>query len=174
MEDRAGHNQPPDMTATAGDTMKPRERGRSILERLEFYSIPIPECGCRIWLGGLTRGGYGVITINRRCVRTHRAMWIEHNGPIPKNMLVLHTCDTPACINPNHLFLGTTKTNILDKVLKKRTPSGIKHHNNKLTEKEVIEIRSSTESQSKIALKYNIDQAHVSQIKLRKRWKHLP
>ncbi len=50
----------------------------------------------------------------------HRFVWTEHNGPIPKGMCVCHHCDEPACINPDHLFLGTHQDNMQDMINKKR------------------------------------------------------
>lgn len=145
----------------------------SVSEILECYSIPVTECGCHIWLGGQCRG-YGTVSINGRSMRAHRVAWENVNGKIPKGLHVLHRCDMPPCINPEHLFLGTDADNARDKVNKNRSNKGTKHPLNKLTENQVMEIRSSSGTQVSIARRYGIDQAHVSQIKLRKRWKHLP
>lgn len=89
-------------------------------QKLEEYTIPIPECGCWIWLAAQSSSGYGRTCINQIFIVAHRASWEYHNGPIPEGMHVLHKCDTPLCVNPNHLFLGTLKDNTQDAIRKKR------------------------------------------------------
>lgn len=83
-----------------------------------------PELGaCWLWTGCLGAGGYGAFIMGRDQY-AHRASWIFANGAIPDNLCVLHKCDTPACVNPAHLFLGTTKDNIEDRQRKGRQASG--------------------------------------------------
>ena len=85
-------------------------------------------CGdCWIYTGQKTRDGYGVIGIGRtKQLRAHRVSYELHIGPIPAGMLVCHRCDTPLCIRPEHLFLGTPKDNTQDMLLKGRRP-GVSH-----------------------------------------------
>jgi len=81
---------------------------------------------CWIWMGA-TNGKYGILGAggrNKSPVYAHRVSWEIRNGKIPNGMYVLHSCDTPDCVNPNHLFLGTQKDNMLDCVKKKRHVSG--------------------------------------------------
>lgn len=70
--------------------------------------------GCWEWIGTKRFDGYGVITINRIMQRAHRVMWEIANGKITKDICVLHKCDNPICVNPQHLFLGTRKDNAVD------------------------------------------------------------
>lgn len=70
--------------------------------------------GCWIWTGSCTRDGYGVLIIGRKQVRAHRASYEAFNGPITNGELVRHTCDTPRCVNPSHLILGSAKDNTAD------------------------------------------------------------
>ena len=100
------------------------------------------------------------------------------HGPIPKGMKVCHTCDTPPCVNPEHLFLGTQKDNILDAVRKGRMDrlnkiKGSKHYRAKLTEVQVKAILKDTRLHRKIAEDYNIDKSQISRIKRGKTWKHV-
>lgn len=77
--------------------------------------------GCWLWRGPLTGIGYGLPNLNGRPTGAHRISWIAHNGEVPRNLLVLHRCDVPACVNPAHLFLGTHKDNAVDRHTKGRT-----------------------------------------------------
>jgi predicted metal-binding protein len=72
--------------------------------------------------------GYGTIWISGKNVLAHRVAWAKANGPIPKGMHICHKCDVRNCVNPEHLFLGTAKDNMRDKVSKKRDRNSSKTH----------------------------------------------
>lgn len=91
-----------------------------IKARIDKSSIPVPECGCLIWLGALSNSGYGCISVDGKMQRVHRFAWIVAKGPIPDGLHVLHKCDTRLCINTDHLFLGTHTDNMKDKMAKGR------------------------------------------------------
>lgn len=92
----------------------------ALLERLDSNSIPLTECGCIIWLGAMSARRYGVIKIDGQQIKTHRASWFANFGPVPKGLNILHKCDVPLCINPDHLFIGTPLDNARDKEAKGR------------------------------------------------------
>lgn len=75
---------------------------------------------CWLWEGSTTPDGYGTISVGGRPVYTHRLAWAIVHGPIPVGQSVLHRCDTPGCVNPAHLFLGTQRDNMRDAVQKGR------------------------------------------------------
>ena len=83
------------------------------------FSPPLPRIldaveekdGCLVWKKGVTWNGYGRIKLNGKTQRAHRVMWELMNGPIPEGMIVLHSCDNPPCVLPDHLRLGTVKEN---------------------------------------------------------------
>ena len=83
---------------------------------------------CVIFQGTKSDKGYGRVWHNGKMVRAHRLAYETHVGPIPKGMFVCHRCDNPPCINPEHLFLGTTTDNIRDAVAKGRMYSQRKTH----------------------------------------------
>lgn len=78
------------------------------------------EEGCWEWKRATNSMGYGVLTVNYRTAYAHRLAWEMENGPIPDGALVLHRCDNPRCVRPDHLFLGTHADNMADMTAKGR------------------------------------------------------
>lgn len=135
---------------------------------------------CWPWLGGLTYDGYGrMVADNNQRIRCHRISWMLSYGPIPDHLKVLHKCDNPRCVNPNHLFLGTIAENNRDKMMKGRSSrcQGTEHGRAKLNNEQVIAIREMLDSnmftQTEIAIKFNISQGLVSCIRRNKNWSHI-
>lgn len=94
------------------------------------YGVGVEVTKCVLWSKSKYRHGYGRRWYKGREWSAHRAAWDEAYGPIPTIMLVCHKCDIKACVNPNHLFLGTQKDNLHDRFIKHRKPQQCQLHNN--------------------------------------------
>jgi hypothetical protein len=134
---------------------------------------------CWPWLGGIARGGYGVITVNRTVWSTHRLAWTVTSGEIPNEALVCHKCDNPPCCNPSHLFLGTHKDNSDDMHSKGRArpPHGVKHPRAKLTDVDVLELRAAAANGTLVfrdaIRRYRVCQSTIRRAIDRANWKHV-
>lgn len=150
---------------------------------------------CWIWKGQKSTGGYGQIEIGYVKVapniwkpirrRAHRISYEFHRGPIPEGMMVCHHCDTPLCINPHHLFLGTARDNFEDMMAKGRnrydssrsSHPGERNPNAKLTEALVRQIRETRQkeglSYSKLGARFGIEKKHAHEIATRQLWAHV-
>ncbi len=134
---------------------------------------------CWIWKSSLNKDGYGNLGIGNNNFRSHRIAWELTNGPIPPKMNVLHHCDVRACCNPSHLYLGTQKENRRDADLRGKTnlPKGSAHPNAKLTEAQVIEIRSTWKpwvyTARMLSAKYGVKKSVIVDILNGKTWKHI-
>lgn len=116
---------------------------------------------CWEWMGGKNRDGYGTAVFLSRHYGAHRASWMIHNGPIPKKMSVLHRCDNPGCVNPDHLWLGTQADNVRDCKAKGR----IRH---KLSPIDIVAIRELIHSgmtHGRIADGFGVCRQLISRIK---------
>lgn len=148
-------------------------------ERLEAQCIPEPNTGCWLWLGSAQPQGYGRLWTDRvfRNEPAHRAAYRTWVGPIPDGLWVLHRCDVRPCINPAHLFLGTSQDNIDDKVRKGRTYGGERHNFAKLSAKQVVEVRRLFDSKHptmSIARQYGLKRDAVLSIGHRTSWRSVP
>lgn len=110
--------------------------------RRAFWRHVTITSGCWLWTDHTIAGGYGRFQSNHRRVLAHRFAWETAGGPVPDGMDVLHKCDTPACVNPAHLFLGTHQQNMADRDTKGRGARGSRIGSAKLTEQDVSAIRA--------------------------------
>jgi len=92
------------------------------------HGVPEPNTGCLLWTGYSDKLGYGRVNINKKYGLLHRLSYEKYKGQIPNGLCVLHKCDTPACFNPDHLFLGTKYDNKMDSIRKGRDPKASATH----------------------------------------------
>lgn len=109
----------------------------SLKERFESGYTPEPMSGCWIWIKHRDKDGYGKTTVNNITTGAHRASYVLHKGEIPLGLYVLHACDNPSCVNPDHLYAGDQKQNKGDSVRQRRHVHGFNHHKSKLTPSDV-------------------------------------
>lgn len=157
-----------------------RERQRAPLADRLFARVEYePNTGCWLWSGACSPEGYGHIRDgDGRVSLTHRASYGLHKGAAPASAQVCHSCDTPACVNPAHLFLGTNAENMADRNRKGRARGGSNkgeaHPSATLTATDVARIRDLAESRAQtqraIAARFGITQGHVSGILNGRRW----
>lgn len=138
---------------------------------------------CWVWGGSVNKKGYGSFNPGRKFHNTyaskiaHRYAYLFGVGNLRKDLFVCHTCDTPGCCNPNHLWQGTAKQNSEDMVAKGRSPKGEKQGSTLLTELDVLAIRACIKSgrfkQKEMSEKFGISQQTVSRITNDIDWKHI-
>jgi len=144
-----------------------------------FY-IPEPNSGCWLWIGSTDRKGYGQIRnpSTNKLMLTHRASYLMAHGTIPKDMHVLHRCDVPCCVNPDHLFTGTHVDNMLDMREKGRHRNGDLrgelHPQARMTPADIQAIRSSSGSSKAVSAQYGVSSSLIRKIRERKLWRHIP
>lgn len=149
----------------------------------KFWSSVAKGAGCWEWQGAkLPRSGYGVAIntkIERRYVTiyAHRMSYELHIGPIPSGLYVCHHCDNPACVRPDHLFLGTPQDNMRDRDAKQRQSCGTRYPHAKLTDDIVRSMRkryaAGEVNQRQLSVELGVSGPSISRTLAGKSWKHV-
>lgn len=137
------------------------------------------DSGCWMWTGALVGRGYGNFWDGNHYPPAHVFSWKLVNGEIPDGLFVLHRCDVRACVNPDHLFLGTQRDNIRDMMSKNRHrmggPSGERNGNSKLLADQVKTIRhlyfAERRSYKEIAEHFSVSRVLIGRIVNNKIWR---
>ena len=130
-----------------------------------------------MWTGSLNNHGYGGFWDGKSWIKAHRFSY-ELNNYIPKNLHILHKCDVRNCVRPDHLFLGSNKDNVIDKVNKNRQAKGSDSGNVILNEIQVIEIKKLLNNKyygyiRDISFKYNVSSNCINDIRKKRTWNHV-
>lgn len=147
---------------------------RSLRERFERSVARGEPAECWEWTGYTDRCGYGTLAAPHKPRKAHRIAYELHHGVALKaDQLILHSCDNRRCVNPAHLRVGTHRENMLDRSTRGRQTRGERVNTAKLTEAQVLDIRSSTRLGTELARQYGVCPTQISCIRLGKTWKHL-
>jgi hypothetical protein len=149
-----------------------------LFDRLFDRAMVNEETGCWEFSGTLVNGGYGQISHKNKGLLAHRVAYELVVAYIPDGMLVLHSCDNPPCVNPQHLFLGTHQDNSDDCVAKGRIAHNVGSLAGaaKLTEEDVLKIKerlSARMTQRRIAEEFGVAPSAITRIKKGLYWRHL-
>jgi hypothetical protein len=152
-------------------------------EQFEDNIFPEPNTGCWLWAGIDDKfKGYGkwhARTPNQKFQLAHRYSYYLVNGDFDPKMCVLHKCDVPACVNPDHLYLGDQRQNNIDRDTRgrQRTKKGIEHKCCKLTEDQVRQIRKlyvpRIYPSRRLAREFGVSQRKIMHIIKNESWRHL-
>lgn len=128
-----------------------------------------PNSGCWLWTGATNGRGYGAVRLGGRIVGAHRAWFERAHGPIPSGKVVRHRCDTPLCVNPQHLISGDQRDNVADMDSRGRrgTLHGEANARHRFSDEEVAVIRArldSGERQVDVALSYGVRRSTIQNI----------
>jgi hypothetical protein len=140
----------------------------------QFALVERVQSGC--WNWPFAKNGAGRAMFG--CRSAPRQLYEEIIGPVPDHLGVLHTCDNPTCVNPDHWYLGDQKRNVQDCIDRGRwvqnsAPPGERHHNARLTSAQVLEIRAKAAAGvgcSVLGLEYGVSKQHASKIIKGQRW----
>lgn len=149
-----------------------------LLQRFNQKWVPEPYSGCHLWTGcTINPMERGVMRVKGKIYLASRISFQLFNGPIPPGMCVCHRCDTPSCVNPSHLFLGTQVDNVKDMTQKGRAHKGGTFFRgeliswSKLTESDVRFIRESKGRNCDLASLFGVSRSAITDIRKKKCWK---
>ena len=139
-----------------------------------FWAHVQKASGCWLWLGQKWRKGYGKANLGDRSLGAHRLAWQLTNGSVPDGLQVLHHCDNPICVRPDHLWLGTNADNLADRQAKLRRARGTRNGGARLALDEVRDIRATTGRTRELARRYGVAESTISRIRTGAKWGWLP
>jgi hypothetical protein len=150
-------------------------RNSTAQERFDLCYMPEPNTGCWLWLGTVNSRGYGRFEHSEHTwtVLAHRIAYAVKHGLFPSAAWVLHKCDQPSCVNPDHLFLGDAKANAQDRKAKGRGAVGSRNGWAVFTEADIRDIRQSHLGPSAIARLYGVNKTTIINIRKRTYWSHV-
>jgi hypothetical protein len=153
----------------------------AVRKRFEISVIPEPNTGCWLWMGKMDARGYGMMGYGGSDAHATRISWmLRHGAEPPSDRLMCHRCDNPPCVNPDHLFVGTTKDNIHDCWRKGRGSVNVRRKDGSrprsLKPHEVLEIRAkhaAGATTKALAEEYGMTPTNMRFIVNRKTWGYL-
>lgn len=156
-----------------------KRQGPLTFLHIQEYSTPCQDTGCWNWQRAIAANGYGHVRENQKTQTAHRRAYeLKHGVSLTRDIDVCHKCDNRACVNPDHLFLGTRRDNMQDCAAKGRTSRlyrtrGEGQPGAKLNNAAVLYIRQSSESLSALARRFGVSKKAVWLVRQRKTWGHV-
>lgn len=139
--------------------------------------VDVGDAGaCWLWTAGRARNGYGKFKLHGRTLGAHRLMYLLYYGNLPDNSQVCHTCDNRPCVNPKHLFLGTCRDNMKDKVSKHRQARGGTNGRSVFDETTAAEIKTLRRAGWKLtelAARFGVNASSISHLCIGRKWRHV-
>jgi len=144
------------------------------IKRFESKYIPDPNSGCWLWLAAVSTKGYGKFHYKDKWVSAHRFSYELHKKKIDNGNMVMHSCDIPSCVNPNHLSEGTNQDNMDDAKMKGRFKKGSEKPQSKLSEENIPYIRNQKGKRTctDLANEFGVDHSRIVNIWNNKEWRH--
>ncbi len=158
-----------------GDPLSTRRPGLELTpaERLERGTDKTGDCW--LWTAGGVR--YGKTSVEGKSTAVHVLAYELAHGPVPNGLVVRHSCDTPKCVKPSHLSIGTPAENSKDMTARDRQAKGVRQHCAKMTDATVAECReayfSGASTVTQLARHYGITNSAIGKIVTFKTWKHV-
>lgn len=140
---------------------------RTYADRVDALDFPTTQDGCILFDGAPGSSGYGQVSHRKKVISAHRYSYMSHVGPIPRGLHVLHSCDNRACVNPNHLSLGTNADNVADRTQRGRSASGDRHGRSRIPNRYVayiFEMRNMGLTQREIGYAVGVHRSAVGKI----------
>ena len=144
-------------------------------DEARFWALVEKTDTCWVWKGKAVKSGHGLFYAATETLLAHRVSWRLHRGRI-KGKRVLHRCDNPPCVRPDHLFSGSQRENVNDAIAKGRwtmPPSGEQHHSAKLTESDVRAIRATAGSHAVVARQFGVSKRLILLIRKGRIWRNV-
>jgi hypothetical protein len=155
-------------------------RAVPIQQRFEQKVALVPFSDCHYWTGASSKFGYGKLSNGKNSwVFAHRFAYEQKHGEIPEDKFVLHHCDNPACVNAEHLYIGSKKDNAIDRENRNRGnhASGVGHGRSKLSTSQVRDIRDEFDtgkySFRQLGRIYGVDGKSIADIVNRLNWQYV-
>ena len=148
-----------------------------LIERFVNSYLPEPNTGCWLWNDKTNDKGYGIFTIGLSNIGAYRLSYYLYKGLIPPKMAVCHSCDTPSCVNPDHLWVGSHADNMADASSKNRMHPGEKNGACKLQEAQVLEIvslyKTNNYTRQQLSNMFSIGQSTIGRILTGDSWNNM-
>jgi len=160
--------------------MRLKMKFKNTMDKIKKYSVLEKRTGCWLWVKSVNRFNYGQMSYKNKTTLSHRVSYCESNQlelSSIEGLSVLHKCNNPSCVNPDHLYIGNQKENMKDMVISKNSLFGEKNKSAKLSKEKVLNIieeySTKTKTQKEISEKHGVSPSTVGSIVSGRTWSHV-